>query len=615
MKNNKLNKIILLVVILSFVFTTVASAVVFTDISKHWAKGYIERVAEKGLVTGYDNKTFRPDNNVTVLESLVMMSRLYEIDDDLKDEIIEKYESVLNDMPNSKGYEWSFDYLAVDIELGVVSEKSINDMFAKKTVFNSATREEVAVLLTKAMMLEGELKKVFVLKFNDADKISEVAKQYVYMMYDKEIMQGDNKKNFNPSNKITRAEMATVMDKASDYIDRNNILPEFEENYVPTTVTEGIITKASVEKGQSFIYIKDNKEVESVAKINDETKIYINEKEKKFSDLKEDMLVKCKVDESGFATRIEADSTKKVVRGIVYYVAYSSPQSITIRDKDDDRIKYDVSPNADVYLDGKKIEMRKLSKNDEVTLLLDKDSVYQINSTSRIKDYEGVISSIDYSTYPIEVVIKTKEGVLKTFEFNSKVEITKNDKESSFDRVRVGDEVTVTTEYGEMIKINTVAKEAEKSGIIQEITLGSVNKIKITDKNGDAEQYTVSSNVVVTIGDKNASIRDLRVGYNVDINTSGDEVVTIDASEIQTGIYFAGKVIFVNTDDKLIMMQSVNSNGQSEFIPNLRVTNNTKIINMSGDTKRLKDLEEGQTILCTAIPQSGEYVALSIIIQ
>ncbi len=615
MKNNKLNKIILLVVILSFVFTTVASAVVFTDISKHWAKGYIERVAEKGLVTGYDNKTFRPDNNVTVLESLVMMSRLYEIDDDLKDEIIEKYESVLNDMPNSKGYEWSFDYLAVDIELGVVSEKSINDMFAKKTVFNSATREEVAVLLTKAMMLEGELKKVFVLKFNDADKISEVAKQYVYMMYDKEIMQGDNKKNFNPSNKITRAEMATVMDKASDYIDRNNILPEFEENYVPTTVTEGIITKASVEKGQSFIYIKDNKEVESVAKINDETKIYINEKEKKFSDLKEDMLVKCKVDESGFATRIEADSTKKVVRGIVYYVAYSSPQSITIRDKDDDRIKYDVSPNADVYLDGKKIEMRKLSKNDEVTLLISKDSVYQINSTSRIKDYEGVIFSIDYSTYPIEVVIKTKEGVLKTFEFNSKVEITKNDKESSFDRVRVGDEVTVTTEYGEMIKINTVAKEAEKSGIIQEITLGSVNKIKITDKNGDAEQYTVSSNVVVTIGDKNASIRDLRVGYNVDINTSGDEVVTIDASEIQTGIYFAGKVIFVNTDDKLIMMQSVNSNGQSEFIPNLRVTNNTKIINMSGDTKRLKDLEEGQTILCTAIPQSGEYVALSIIIQ
>ena len=116
MKNNKLNKIILLVVILSFVFTAVASAVVFTDISKHWAKNYIERAAENGLVTGYDDKTFKPDNNVTVLESLVMMSRLYEIDDDVKDEIIDKYDSFIKDMPNSKGYEWSFDYLAVDID-------------------------------------------------------------------------------------------------------------------------------------------------------------------------------------------------------------------------------------------------------------------------------------------------------------------------------------------------------------------------------------------------------------------------------------------------------------------------------------------------------------------
>lgn len=615
MKNNKLNKIILFVVILSFVFTTVASAVVFTDISKHWAKEYIERVAERGLVEGYNDKTFKPDSNVTVLESLVMLSRLYEIDNDLKEEIIERYEPVLEDMPNSKGYEWSFDYLAVDIELGIITEKSINDMFFKKTVFNSATREEVAVLLTKAMMLEGELKKAFVLPFNDADKISEIATQYVYMMYDKGIMQGDNKKNFNPVNKITRAEMSTVLDKAYDYIVKNKVRPEFEESYIPTTVTEGIVTKVAEEKGQSYIYIIDNNDMESSIKINDETKIYVNDKEKKFSDLKKDMLVKCKIDESGYATKIQADSTKKVVRGTIYYVAYSSPQAITIRDKDDNRTKYDVSSDASIYLDGKKIEMRKLNKNDEVTLLLNKDSVYQINANSRIKDYEGIIYNIDYSAYPINIVIKTKEDVLKSFEFNSKVEVTRNDKESSFDRLRVGDKVTVTTEYGEMIEINTVAKEAEKSGIVQEITLGTINKIKIADKNGDVEQYTVSNNVVVTIGDKNASIRDLRVGYSVDINTSGDEIVTIDASEIQTGMYFAGKVIFVNADDKLIMMQNVNSSGQTELIPNLRITNNTKIINMSGDTKRLKDLEEGQTILCTAVPQNGEYVALSIIIQ
>ena len=131
MKKNKLNKIILLTVILSFVFTMAVEAVVFTDISKHWAKSYIERVAENGLVSGYDDKTFKPDNNVTVLEALVMMSRLYDIDEDTKDEIVDKYKTTLKSMQNTQYNEWSFEYLSIIIELGIVSENGIKDMFSK----------------------------------------------------------------------------------------------------------------------------------------------------------------------------------------------------------------------------------------------------------------------------------------------------------------------------------------------------------------------------------------------------------------------------------------------------------------------------------------------------
>lgn len=612
MKNNKLNKIILLTVILSFVFTMAADAVVFTDISNHWAKNYIERVAENGLVSGYENKTFKPDNNVTVLEALVMLSRLYEIDDDLKDEIIEKYEPVLEAMSNTKGYEWSFDYLSVIIELGVVSENGMKDMFSKKTVFNDATREEIAVLLTKAMMLDGELKKAFVLPFNDADKISEVAKQYVYMMYDKEIMQGDNKKNFNPTNKITRAEIATVLDKAYDYIEENEVYPEFE-GYA-TNMAEGIITELSKETSEQYIYVKGSDEVENVVKINNETKIYINSKEKKFSDLKEDMLVECRVDDSGYAVKIQADSNKEVIKGTIYYVAYSDPMAITIYDDDKDKIKYNVSSDTDVYLDGKKTEFRKLNEDDEVMLILDGKKLLQISSVSKTKYFEGEITSINYASYPIEISIKTKEGVVKTFEFNSDVEVIRNDEKSSFDRVRAGDEGTITTEYNKMVKISTTAKEAEMSGIIKEIIIGPVNKIKVEDKNGDTEQYDVNSNAVITIGNKNALISDLRVGFNVNINTSGGEIVSIDASELSTVINFTGKVVFINKDEKLIKMQNTGS-GTGNSIVDLKVTNSTKIMNLSGETRYFKDIAEGQSIYSTAVSQGLEYVAVIIMIQ
>jgi len=259
MKNKILNKVLLLTVVLSLMLTMTVNAITFTDISTHWAKSYIERVAANGLVSGYDNGTFKPDNNVTVLESLVMISRLYDIDDDIKDEIIEKYELALEDMPNKLYNEWAFEYLAVIIELGVVSEKGIEDMFAKKTIFKEASREEIAVLLAKAMMLGDEAQKlkaqklkVYKLPFSDAEKISTSARPYIYIMYDKKILEGDSNKNINPTANITRAEIATLLDKAYDYIEENDVYPEFDD-YEATISLSGIITEVS--SGKAVIHI------------------------------------------------------------------------------------------------------------------------------------------------------------------------------------------------------------------------------------------------------------------------------------------------------------------------------------------------------------------------
>jgi len=609
----KLNRIILLSIVLSLLLTMTANAAVFSDISNHWARSYIERVEKNGLVSGYEDGTFKPDNNVTVLESLVMMSRLYKIDDDIREEIIEKYKTSLKSMKNILYNEWSIDYLALAIELGIVSEQAVKDMFANRNIFNEAKREEVAVLLTMALGLNDEVKslKTYVLPFNDRDEITASARPYIYLMYEKEIMQGDNEKNINPGDKITRAEISTLLDKAYDYIDENNIFPDLEE-YKPTTTVSGMITEVQINKTESYIYVKNYSEVESIVKINGDTKITINGRTRELSDLKKDMLVICRINEERLALEIEADSTKDVVRGTIYYVAYVEPASITIYDEDDDKLTFDIGKDVEVLHDGKATELRRLRKNDEVTILLDDDEVIKISSISRIKHYDGVITSIDYN-YPIKVTIKTDEDVSKTFIFNKDVEVTRNDDDSSFDQVRVGDEVTITTEYDEMIAINTIAKEAETSGVIREIIIAPQSKIKIADEDGEIKQYSVSSNVKITIGAKNVSIYDLRLGYNVYINTSGDEIVTMEVSEMETAKSFTGKIIYINEDDGLIMMQSVTSTGKELIY--LSVTNSTIIYDTSGKTRYFKDLEEGESIVSIAVQQGGEYIATSIMIQ
>lgn len=45
----KLNRIILLSIVLSLLLTMTANAAVFSDISNHWARSYIERVEKMDL--------------------------------------------------------------------------------------------------------------------------------------------------------------------------------------------------------------------------------------------------------------------------------------------------------------------------------------------------------------------------------------------------------------------------------------------------------------------------------------------------------------------------------------------------------------------------------------
>ena len=48
----------------------------FTDISHSWARKYINLAAEAGLVYGYTDGTFRPDQNITRAETIVMVNRI-----------------------------------------------------------------------------------------------------------------------------------------------------------------------------------------------------------------------------------------------------------------------------------------------------------------------------------------------------------------------------------------------------------------------------------------------------------------------------------------------------------------------------------------------------------
>ena len=50
----------------------------FNDINKHWAKKYINAILNKEIMTGFSDKTFRPNSKITVAEVCTILSKSFD---------------------------------------------------------------------------------------------------------------------------------------------------------------------------------------------------------------------------------------------------------------------------------------------------------------------------------------------------------------------------------------------------------------------------------------------------------------------------------------------------------------------------------------------------------
>jgi hypothetical protein len=97
-----------------------------SDVGKHWAKGYVGYADKLDIVTGYPDKTFKPQNNVSYYEVITMLVRAL------------GYTDVTGAWPNN--------YESKAIGIGLLEDKL-------SAGSSQATRGEVALLLDKAIRI------------------------------------------------------------------------------------------------------------------------------------------------------------------------------------------------------------------------------------------------------------------------------------------------------------------------------------------------------------------------------------------------------------------------------------------------------------------------------
>ena len=198
-----LKRIVAVLVIFCLVFSLIPAntfAVAASDISGHWAQVKIQSWIDKGLIKGYPDGTFKPDQNVTRAEFMTLANRAF------------GYTTVVPiTYTDVKAGSWYAPEVAKAKAAGYISGYPDGTMRPE----NPITREEVATIVARIKNLTSDANAAD--KYSDASKIGSWSKGQVGAVTSAKIMQGYPDGSFKPQGLMTRAEVVVASDNALYY--------------------------------------------------------------------------------------------------------------------------------------------------------------------------------------------------------------------------------------------------------------------------------------------------------------------------------------------------------------------------------------------------------------
>ncbi|MGG3881630.1 S-layer homology domain-containing protein, partial [Bacillus smithii] len=166
----------------------------------------IENLVERGVITGYSDGKFHPDEKVTRGQFAGMVARALKLP---------KGTSRFKDVPESKAL---YDEISRAASAGIV--KGTGGKFYPD---RPVTRADMAVMLDRAMNLKGNFKEEGNLKFKD--NVPAYALESVKRMVFYGVIQGKTNGTFAPSEKADRASSSVLVSRALQVIERNETNP------------------------------------------------------------------------------------------------------------------------------------------------------------------------------------------------------------------------------------------------------------------------------------------------------------------------------------------------------------------------------------------------------
>ena len=243
MKGRRILSLALAALMAVSLLTVSASAAGFSDMVGHWARDDVEYLAAQGVVNGTSATTFAPDQKMTACEALLFCSRATGVSEADKAAIAADWADELAELLPDTLYSWAAGEMAVCLETGILSGTELRALSADDGLLRTISRESLAMYLVRAMQLDAMAKNLstYPMDFADTSSISAALQPYVYLLDTYGIVRGNEANCFLPKNSLTRAEMATMLRRAIDFMGERGLyaeLPAYTDyDWVGGTIT------------------------------------------------------------------------------------------------------------------------------------------------------------------------------------------------------------------------------------------------------------------------------------------------------------------------------------------------------------------------------------------
>ena len=168
----------------------------FADISNHWAKNDIIKIAELGIINGKGDKLFAPDDSIKRGEFAAIIARAYSLSSDTAEP---EFADISTD-------DWCYSAVEAVVKAGIMKGSD-----GKFRPWDNITRQEIAVVLANIARGKSLQGKIEVPEFADSEKIADWAKADVMYAAELGLLNGVDSSYFAPTSDATRAQVVVII--------------------------------------------------------------------------------------------------------------------------------------------------------------------------------------------------------------------------------------------------------------------------------------------------------------------------------------------------------------------------------------------------------------------